>query len=111
VSREKRGAPRRDIRLKGLIVDLSGSIVGECMIVNVSATGAKLTLQNPKNVPDSFVLLLAKKGGVRRQCDVAWRSDSSIGVRFATSQSAPQEALTYISDMLARIAPDTLHGD
>ena len=91
MSTERRGSKRRDIRWNGLIVDLAGSIVGPCRMANVSATGANLILRTPTDVPDSFVVLLAKNAKVRRQCEVAWRSEKIVGVRFVLSSSSQQE--------------------
>jgi hypothetical protein len=85
MSSEKRGAKRRDLRWNGLIVDLAGSIVGPCRMVNVSATGANLLPRTSKDVPDSFVVLLAKNAKVRRKCEVVWRLGKSIGIRFGPS--------------------------
>jgi len=79
---EKRQARRRDVRWKGLIHDEQGSIITTCMMTDVSASGAKLIIKAGINVPDWFVLTLARNAGVRRNCDVVWRATTSIGVRF-----------------------------
>ena len=52
------------------------------MMTDVSASGAKLIMEAGINVPDCFVLTLARNAGVRRDCDVVWRAAKSIGVRF-----------------------------
>jgi hypothetical protein len=100
---ERRKTPRQEIRWKALIVGVGDSIVGECMMVNVSAAGAKLLLPPSVEVPDSFALILAKNGGVRRKCEVTWRSDQSVGVRFVRSSPAEHEA-SHLDDALARIS-------
>ncbi|MGZ4988842.1 MAG: PilZ domain-containing protein [Limisphaerales bacterium] len=79
---EKRRTRRQDVRWKGLILDDQGSIIATCMMTDVSATGAKLIMEAGINVPDCFVLTLARNAGVRRDCDVVWRAAKSIGVRF-----------------------------
>ena len=81
---EKRRARRQDVRWKGLIHDDQGSIIATCMMTDVSASGAKLIIEGGINVPDWFVLTLARNAGVRRNCDVVWRAAKSIGVRFVT---------------------------
>jgi hypothetical protein len=91
------------MRWKALIVAVGGSIVGECMMANVSVAGAKLFMRSPADVPDNFVLVLAKKGEVRRLCEVTWRSDDSIGVRFVRRSPADDEALPLDVE-LARIS-------
>ena len=89
---------------EGLMIDPDGSIINRCMMVNVSATGAKLLLPVSADVPDSFVLILSKKGEVRRQCEVTWRAEKSIGVRFIAPLSAEDDDISYVSDALARIS-------
>ena len=103
MSGEKRKTPRQDMHWKALIVGLGGSIVGECMMANVSASGAKLLLPPSVDVPDSFALILAKNGGVRRACEVTWRSDQSVGVKFVRSLPAEHE-ISHLDDALARIS-------
>jgi hypothetical protein len=51
-------------------------------MTNVTASGAKLVIDAGINVPDSFVLTLARNAGVRRKCEVVWRAATSIGVCF-----------------------------
>ena len=79
---EKRRAPRQDVRWKATIHDEQGSIVATCIMTNVSASGAKLEIEEGIDVPDLFVLVLARNAGVRRGCEVVWRAATSIGVCF-----------------------------
>jgi hypothetical protein len=88
---------------KALIVGVEGSIVAECMTLNVSANGASLLLPPSVEVPDSFDLILAKIGGVRRQCEVTWRSDKGVGVRFVRPSQVEHEA-PCLDDKLAQIS-------
>jgi hypothetical protein len=81
---EKRRSPRRNVVWKGLIQDDQGSIIAQCLLTDVSASGAKLNIEAGIKVPDWFVLTLARNAGVRRNCDVVWRAAKSIGVRFVT---------------------------
>jgi PilZ domain-containing protein len=111
MSNDRRRALRQDMRWEALVIDLEGLIVGPCILVNVSATGAKLILPEPKVVPDCFVLVLSKKGEVRRQCEVTWRSEKSIGVRFVLSVSPEDKESSFVSDMLARISSRNLVED
>lgn len=82
MSKERRTNPRRSIHQLGLIVRIDESIVSECTIRDVSATGAQLNLKMPDNVPDEFDLLLSKRARVSRRCEVVWRSKDRIGARF-----------------------------
>ena len=106
--KEKRVALRKDVRLPARIVDGNGSDVCQCMIVNISATGAKLILESPTKVADSFCIILSLNGKVRRNCEVAWRSGNAVGVRFGSSEAVEQKAVFYVNDMLACLSSDKL---
>ena len=82
-SAEKRSSPRQNVRCMGQVHDVQGLIITQCIMTDVSASGAKLVIMEAGiNVPDSFVLTLAPNAGVLRHCAVAWRRANSIGVRF-----------------------------
>jgi hypothetical protein len=51
-------------------------------MMDVSASGAKLIIDEGIDVPDLFVLALARNAAVRRNCEVVWRAATSIGVCF-----------------------------
>jgi hypothetical protein len=84
MSDERRRAMRQDMRWKGLIIDNAGAIVSQCMMVNVSATGAKLVFVDATEVPDRFADVL--KHSRKRQPMTIRRSFSSDGFH-ATLQS------------------------
>ena len=71
---------RRGVCWNGLILDDQGSIIAQCSMTDVSASGAKLVMGAGINVPDLFVLTLARNAAVRRNCVVVWRAATSIGV-------------------------------
>ena len=84
----KRKHRRQSVRIKANIIDTAGLPVGKCVVANVSVGGAKLTQLESIEVPDKFVLVLAGDGTVRRQCDVVWRLEKEIGVKFISAPSA-----------------------
>jgi len=54
-----------------------------CLIADISASGASLSLEGVETLPDTFVLLLTARGpGPRRHCRVIWRKEMTIGVEF-----------------------------
>ena len=79
---ERRANPRMRA-LKGAKIFLPGhrSTV-ECQVRNVSPAGAKLTLVSTVSVPDRFDLKLDQSDDLQ-PCQVAWRSLTEMGVRFA----------------------------
>jgi len=83
---DKRKALRRNIRHRALILALDNSVVDDCTVADISATGAQLRLAAKDDFPDEFNLILAKGGKVHRRCAVVWRSKNRVGVRFVTPE-------------------------
>jgi hypothetical protein len=76
---QDRSAPRRRILKAGQIV--FGASVIDCVVRNISATGACILVKTPFWFPDSFVLTIASDN-VSRLCHIVWRSDAQIGIAF-----------------------------
>jgi hypothetical protein len=79
---ENRKTRRRIVRHPAVILTGDGSVRQPCMMVDVSATGAKLEFQAPCEITDPFTLMLTESGAVIRQCQISWRSERSLGVQF-----------------------------
>jgi hypothetical protein len=76
--RDLRASPRFEVHYLGLIERGNDAPSTNCIICDISATGAKLTV-GPHEVPDEFMLVL------KRRCRVIRRSDGQIGVKFVQS--------------------------
>src|SRR3954447_10484428 len=87
---EQRQAPRLRSLLGARIEINNGQATVDCLIRDVSETGAKLIISAPVPLPDRFDLIIPQKG-VTRRVRVAWRRATEIGVRFADEQ-APEQA-------------------
>jgi hypothetical protein len=57
-------------------IDASDASPLNCIICDISARGARLTVGTRNEVPDEFTLVL------RRRCRVVRRSDGQVGVEF-----------------------------
>lgn len=77
---EKRQAPRRRT-LKGGSILFGVAPAIDCVIRNMSATGAQLAVDSPAAIPDEFTLLI-KPELIKRKCRAEWRKGNRIGVRF-----------------------------
>ena len=77
---EKRNALRQRTFKKGRVV-VKGVSTMDCIIRNMSLTGARLALPDPHSLPDDFELFIGDEG-LRRECEVKSRSGTSAGVRF-----------------------------
>ena len=78
---ERRMHARRAAYEKGTILRDDDEPISECLINNISEEGAKLRCQPDVGFPDRFKLRLSD--GIVLPCEVTWRSDDTIGVRFA----------------------------
>jgi PilZ domain len=77
---DHRSAPRHRT-LKAGTIEFSGTKI-DCLIRNMSATGAALEINSPLWFPDAFRLVTTSDGS-NRPCRVVWRNDRRIGVVFA----------------------------
>jgi len=79
----QRKAARLRTLKSGKMVFNDGNSLVDCLVRDLSDTGAKLKVVTAIGVPDRFALLLEgeTKG---RPCTVVWRTATSIGVMFDT---------------------------
>jgi len=82
-------------------MDLAGSPLAQCQVVNISSTGARLNLREPATLPESFFLVLSKNSDVQRRCELIWHSEKGVSVRFLRPTS--EKRASYIDDALARM--------
>jgi PilZ domain-containing protein len=75
---ERRAIPRNPVLMSGAIEFAGGAI--NCLIRNISISGAALDVTNPHDVPERFNLVF--KAGGTQPCHVIWRQDERIGVAF-----------------------------
>ncbi|MGO8911499.1 MAG: PilZ domain-containing protein [Bradyrhizobium sp.] len=74
-----RAAPRQRIFKAGSI-EFSGSTI-DCVVRNISETGAALEVASPVGIPTEFNLMIS--GNIaKRPCRVVWVRDKRIGVAF-----------------------------
>jgi hypothetical protein len=78
---ERKGQQRRRTLKPAKIVFGRRSCVIDCMVRNVSASGACLVLPSTVGVPDRFDLMVATET-YPRHCRVAWKDDTRVGVTF-----------------------------
>jgi hypothetical protein len=76
---EKRAALRKPVLMSGAI-EFAGSTVN-CLICDMSISGAALEVSNPADIPDQFDLFF-KADSTQIPCHVIWRKDERIGVAF-----------------------------
>jgi hypothetical protein len=80
----RRTTPRRRVLLTALLVDLDNDMVVSCRIENVSDTGARIRLAEPRYLPPTF-WLIAVTSGLAYLATVIWREDERLGVEVGPS--------------------------
>lgn len=86
--KDKRKHIRRALRYTAWIGTGESVPLRGCVVSDISQTGAKLDVEQPDELPNTFRLLLSGRGGIYRQCQVVWRSNGQIGVHFETAPAA-----------------------
>ena len=77
---EKRIAPRRSTMIPAIIIYNAGQSRMECVIRNLSDTGAKIEVSSVKSIPQAFDLMVPRHRP--QSCRVAWRAMRELGVEF-----------------------------
>ncbi|QOZ45536.1 PilZ domain-containing protein [Bradyrhizobium sp. CCBAU 53340] len=77
---EKRAARRRRV-FKAALIEFPGGAFN-CVVRNLSDSGAHLEVPSPIGIPHEFDLTITT-AQIRFSCRAVWRSERAIGVAFA----------------------------
>jgi hypothetical protein len=77
---ESRKLPRHRVLKAGTIGFGGGAI--DCLVRNLSATGAALEVSNQAGIPERFMLIVPGDG-LHLPCHIIWRKAHRIGVAFS----------------------------
>jgi PilZ domain-containing protein len=78
---KKRDA-RKSISQSGWITLDGGFAARQCMVQDMSASGARITVDDPNVLPGRLRLAFARDARTGRDCEVVWRRGKSLGVKF-----------------------------
>ena len=76
----KRSSNRQRV-LKAGTIEFNGGAI-DCVVRNLSPTGAALEVASPLGIPEHFALVVAADH-TNRNCQVVWRKEKRIGVMFS----------------------------
>jgi PilZ domain-containing protein len=79
---EKRTVPRRRVFKSGTLAFSGGRI--NCVVRNLSSSGASLDIASPFGLPPSFMLTI-ETDRFKRRCRPVWLSENRMGVAFDES--------------------------
>jgi hypothetical protein len=77
---ESRRASRLHVSKPGTIKLVGGGAIN-CLVRNLSGTGAALEVSNQSGIPERFILVMPGDG-LHRPCRTVWRKTDRIGVTF-----------------------------
>jgi PilZ domain len=98
---DKRISPRLRSFLKGRVVFNGGQNSLDCLIRDMSSTGARLELSASVTLPDRFDLYLPHRDETCR-AHLQWRRGGHIGVAFDQIDGAPEMPIAA-QDVAARV--------
>jgi hypothetical protein len=75
-----RSEPRRTVRYAAWLRVEGDAPLVRCVLWDISDGGARIAVADPKGLPEKFTLLLTQQ--MVRRCQVRWRDDRFVGVRF-----------------------------
>lgn len=87
---EVRASDRTRAFLRALIEFNSGATKIDCVVKNISATGARVEITAAVSLPNEFNLNIPHRNETLRS-QLVWRENNSIGVRFLSVQGATDE--------------------
>jgi len=79
------------------IMGIDGTWRRDCIMLDVSQTGARLTIQDSIEglKLKEFFLLLSSTGLTYRRCELAWVNGEEIGARFVTAEKKKQTGRSH----------------
>lgn len=100
---------RRELRqrtfLKGRIIFNNGASSMDCLVRDMSASGARLALSQSAILPESFDLLIPAKERTYRS-SLCWRRSDGVGIVFAEEAGGPAPRVFNAAPPAAAAAPE-----
>ena len=66
----------------GWITLEGGFAARQCVVQDLSTTGAKLTIDDPNTLPAKLRLAFSRDARTGRNCEVVWRRGKTLGIKF-----------------------------
>lgn len=100
---EHRREARQRVFLKGRIIFNNGSSSFDCLVRDLSPTGARLVMSDATTLPEAFDLYIPQKDRTYR-ATLRWRREDGIGVTFeAPAQAGTGPAASDPAGMAASV--------
>jgi hypothetical protein len=73
---------RKSVRQSGWITLDGGFAARPCTVLDLSSTGAKITIDDPNAVTAKVRLALSRDVRTGRICQLVWRRGKTVGIKF-----------------------------
>ncbi|HEY0329205.1 MAG TPA: PilZ domain-containing protein [Rhodopseudomonas sp.] len=78
----KKRDSRKAVQQTGWITLEGGFAARPCVVLDLSASGAKITLESPQALNSKLRLAFSRDARHGRDCEVVWRRGSTLGLKF-----------------------------
>jgi hypothetical protein len=78
----KKRETRKSLYQSGWITMEGGFAARQCVVRDISTTGAKVTIDDPNTLPAKLRLAFSRDARTGRNCEVVWRRGKSVGIKF-----------------------------
>lgn len=78
----KKRESRKSLQQSGWITLDGGFAARPCVVQDMSATGAKVTIDDSNSLPAKLRLAFSRDARTGRACEVVWRRGKTVGVKF-----------------------------
>lgn len=78
----KKRQTRKSVQQPGWITLDGGFAARQCVVQDLSPTGAKVTIDDPNSLPAKLRLAFSRDARTGRRCEVVWRRGKTVGVKF-----------------------------
>jgi hypothetical protein len=73
---------RKSLCQPGWITFEGGFAARQCVVQDLSSTGARISIDDPNSLPARLRLAFARDARTGRSCEVVWRRGNSAGIKF-----------------------------
>ncbi len=81
-SAAKKREVRKSVQQSGWITLEGGFAARQCVVQDLSSTGAKVTVDDLNVLPGKLRLAFSRDARTGRSCEVVWRRGKTVGVKF-----------------------------
>ena len=78
----KKREARRSLHQAGWITFDGGFAARPCVVQDMSASGAKIVIEDSNTLPGRLRLAFSRDARTGRNCEVVWRKGKSAGIKF-----------------------------